>query len=89
MLELDAPSGEVGDESVDVVDLPAEDGVTLRLEAGCVRDSQHDPVWPYAKDEGELVVAFKDETESVLVELLSSGCVGRWVVGMKPKGDEA
>ena len=87
--EVDAFCGEVSDGRLDVTDLPAKDGVLRRSKCGGLCDTQHHPVGAYAKDRCELVVAFKNETGSVLVELLGSGCVGRWVVGMKPKGDEA
>ena len=78
--EVDALCGEVSDGRLDVTDLPAEDGVLRRSKCGGLCDTQHHPVGAYAKDRVELVVAFKIETESVLVELLGSGRVGRWVV---------
>lgn len=77
---VDVLCGEVSDGRLDVADVSAKDGVPRRSKSRGLCDTQHHPVGAYAKDRGELVVAFKSETESVLVELLGSGRVGRWVV---------
>ena len=75
-LEDESFGGELFDGAVDVVDLPAEDGVGRRGEVLHADETDHGAVRFH--DDGEGVVAEKPEAEDVLIEAEGSFRVSEW-----------
>src|ERR1700680_4963607 len=71
--ELKTFAGHLGDDLVDVVDLPAEDGEWEGSEVLYADDADHGSVGVH--DDGEGVVAEETQAEEVFIEVAGAGCV--------------